>query len=204
MCFYMQQKDSIQKVQKRFNAIVKQPEFFLQSETINGFAHPNIPVIIDKNPSLIETTFSWGLLPHWTKDVNFRKNTLNARIETVAEKPSFSDILTQRCIMIGTGFFEWRWLDEKGKQKQKFAIYGEEELISFAGLYSIWTNPLTGEKLSTVTMLTTKANSTMEYVHNHKKRMPIILKKEDEVSWLSHKIPIESIAFPYETRLLAL
>lgn len=199
----MNQKDSIPKVQKRFNAIVQKPELFLQSDEINGFSHPNVPVILDKSPQNIETTYSWGLLPHWAKDDSFRKNTLNARIETVFEKPTFKDVVNQRCIMIGTGFYEWHWLDDKGKSKQKYSIYGEEEIIAFAGLYSHWTNPQTGVRMSTVSMLTTKANATMDYIHNHKKRMPIILKKADELAWLSHELPFEAIAFPYQTNLIA-
>ena len=202
MCFYMLQKDPIMKVEKRFKAIVNQPSAFLQSDYINGFSHPNIPVIVDRHPQQIETNYSWGLLPAWAKSIDFRKNTLNARIETIHEKPSFKGIVNQRCIMIGTGFYEWRWLDPKGKEKQRYTICGEQELIAFAGIYSHWNNPETGEKLSTVAMLTTQANATMAYIHNHKKRMPIILKESDEAAWLNHELPMEAIAFPYQTNVI--
>jgi putative SOS response-associated peptidase YedK len=127
---------------------------------------------------------------------------LNAKIETVFEKPSFRDVLQNRCLIIATAFYEWRWNDEKGKTKQKFQINAETEIFAFAGLYSNWTNPENGDILKTYTMLTTEANATMQYIHNHKKRMPIILKQDDEQNWLNGNLAIEKIAFPYECNLV--
>ncbi len=202
MCFYTQQKDTIPKLQKRFNAVVNQPQMFLQSDFINGFSHPNLPVIINTASSIIQTDFHWGLLPTWTNDITFRKNTLNAKIETVTEKPSFTNLLENRCLVIATAFYEWHWLDDKGKNKQKYIIHGEDELFTFAGIYNTWTNPLNGENINTFTILTTAANQTMEYIHNHKKRMPIILKKDDEQKWLQGNIPLSEIAFPYQSNLI--
>jgi putative SOS response-associated peptidase YedK len=199
----MQQKDPVKKVEKRFNAQVQNPDLFLQDNFINGFSHPNIPVILDKNPKIICTDYSWGLLPYWTKDINFRKNTLNSRIETIHDKPSFNAIINQRCLVIATAFYEWHWNDTIGKSKQKYQINTQEELFAFAGIYSQWTNPVNGEKLNTFSIVTTRANETMEYVHNHKKRMPIILKKEDEALWLNSNSNIDDFAFPYQVDLVA-
>ena len=199
----MQQKDPIAKVQKRFKALVQQPEMFLQDENINGFAHPNVPVILDKSPEIITTNYTWGLLPSWAKDLDIRKNTLNARLETLHEKPSFQNIISNRCLIIATAFYEWHWNDEKGKSKQKFQINTTQELFAFAGLYSHWTHPNTGELYNTFTILTTGANKTMEYVHNHKKRMPIILKPEDETHWLNPNNPPENFGYPYEVEMVA-
>lgn len=203
MCFYSQQKETILKVKKRFNANVLKPELFLQDENINGFSHPNIPIITNTNPTSIETEYTWGLMPSWAKETSFRKNTLNAKIETVTEKPSFKNSLDNRCLIIATAFYEWRWLDEKGKIKQKYQINGETEIITFAGIYNHWTNPENGEILKTYSMLTTEANTTMQFIHNHKKRMPIILKQEDEMKWLTDEIGLKDIAFPYESKLIA-
>lgn len=202
MCFYMQQKDSIPKVQKRFKAEVIQPDFFLQENVINGFTHPNIPVILDKNPTIIETNYHWGLLPTWAKEIDFRKNTLNAKIETIHEKPSYKNSVHNRCLIIATAFYEWHWLDKKGKVKQKYQINSENEIFTFGGVYNTWTNPANGEILNTFTMVTTQANSTMQYIHNHKKRMPIVLQQKDEMAWLDAKNPIEDFAFPYESMLI--
>lgn len=97
MCFYMQQKDPKPKVEKRFQAKVNQPDFFLQAEVINGFEHKTSPIILNSNPQIIETSYSWGLIPHWAKDAAIRNQTLNARIETITEKPSYRDITANRC-----------------------------------------------------------------------------------------------------------
>ena len=202
MCFYMQQKDPIPKVQKRFKAVVDHPELFLQAEVINGFAHPNAPVILDSTPQIISTNYTWGLIPSWAKDMAFRKNTLNARLESLHEKPSFRGITSNRCLILATAFYEWHWNDDKGKSKQQYQINTTEELFAFAGLYDQWHNPSTGEIMHTYTMLTTTANESMAYIHNHKKRMPIILKKEDELAWLTGANPVEDFGFPYEVELV--
>ena len=203
MCFYMQQKDSILKVQKRFNAIVQNSEMFLQSDFINGFEHLPSPIILKNTPQIITTHFSWGLLPYWSKDIDFRNNTLNARLETISEKPSFREIINNRCLVIATAFYEWHWLDEKGSKKQPYIIYAEEEIFAMAGLYSDWINPQTGEIMFTFTIVTTEANAIMQYIHNHKKRMPIILKKEDENAWLDSSNHVKDFGYPYSSNLVA-
>jgi putative SOS response-associated peptidase YedK len=203
MCFYMQQKDPKPKVEKRFQAKVNQSDFFLQAEVINGFEHKASPIILNSNPQIIETSYSWGLIPHWAKDSEIRDHTLNARIETVTEKPSYKDITTQRCLVIATAFYEWHWNDPKGKSKQKYIIYGEDDLFAIAGFYCHWVDPQTGNLVNTFTILTTQANATMAYIHNHKQRMPIVLKKQDESAWLDSHHPIENFAFPYESKLVA-
>ena len=201
MCYHTQQLTSKENIEKRLNGKVLKPELFLQSDVINGFTHPNIPIVLNSNAAEIVTDFSWGLLPVWAKDASFRKNTLNAKIETVSEKPSFKNNLNNRCLITATSFFEWRWLDEKGKNKQKYQIFTENEIFFFAGLYDIHTDLNSGNKVKTFTMLTTVANETMQYIHNHKKRMPIILNKKDEQDWLSGMHSIEKYAFPYESKL---
>ena len=203
MCYHTQQLTSKENIEKRLNGKVLKPELFLQSEVVNGFTYPNIPIVLNSNAAQIVTDFSWGLLPVWAKDASFRKNTLNAKIETVSEKPSFKNNLNNRCLITATSFFEWRWLDEKGKNKQKYQIFTENEIFFFAGLYDIHTNLNSGNKVKTFTMLTTVANETMQYIHNHKKQMPIILNKKDEKEWLSGMHSIEKYAFPYESKLTA-
>lgn len=203
MCFYKQQKESVKKVQKRFNANVNKPELFLQSDEINGFSHPQTPIVVDINPSIITMDYSWGLIPSWANDPSFRRNTLNARIETVEEKPSFRGITHQRCLIIATGFYEWRWNDEKGKSKQKYLIVTNEDLFAMAGLYSTWKNKVTGEIIPTYTILTTEANSMMKYIHNTKQRMPVILKPEDEQVYLKGTTSLSNFAYPYERHLMS-
>lgn len=204
MCFFTQQNAPRKQAEKRFNATVDNEDDYLVSEFINGFTYPNLPVIINENPKIITTNFNWGLVPSWSKDLDIRKNTLNARIETIHEKPSFKGIIQNRCLIIATAYYEWHWNDEKGKSKDKYQINSQEnEIFAFAGLYNMGVNPNTGYALNTFTMVTTKANKVMQYVHNHKMRMPIMLKKGDEAKWLDPSIKISDFAFPYEGNLVA-
>lgn len=111
--------------------------------------------------------------------------TLKARIETVEEKPSFKNAVNKRCLVIANGFYEWKWHDSKAKNKTKYEIgIGNYDLFAFAGLYSNWRNNVTGEIKETYTILSTISNPLMVEIHNIKKRMPIILKPEDEIKWL--------------------
>lgn len=204
MCFFTQQNASIKQTEDRFNASVVIKEQYLVNDFINGFSFPNLPVILDITPNLIATNFNWGIVPNWCKNIDMRKNTLNARIETIYDKPSFKSITQNRCLIIATAYYEWHWNDEKGKSKDKYQINSQkEEVFSFAGLYNVGINPETGETLNTYTMLTTEANKVMQFVHNHKKRMPIMLNKEDEIAWLDSSNKIQDFAFPYEGNLVA-
>lgn len=204
MCFYTEQNASLKEVIKRFNKQVDDSDSFLQSAVINGFSYPNLPIIIDNNAAVITTDYTWALIPSWATNEDFRKNTLNARIETVTDKPSFKNSINNRCLIIATGFYEWHWNDEKGKSKEKYLINLKDETIfTFAGLYTKWINPNSGEIKKTYTMLTTEANETMSFIHNHKKRMPVILKKEHEYQWLDNSINIQDFAFPqYDSPLI--
>ncbi|ENA1802753.1 SOS response-associated peptidase [Flavobacterium psychrophilum] len=201
MCFHSKQSKEASEVQNRFNAKLDKPNLFKVQNNINAFDFPKTPVIIDINPNII-THYNWGLIPSWSADDEIKKMTINARIETVNEKPSFKNSINKRCLIIANGFYEWQWLDSKGKQKIKYEIgIGNEDLFAFAGLYSQWTDKNTGEIRDTYTMVTTEANELMSRIHNIKKRMPIILKPEDEKKWLEH-YPINNFAFPYEVRLI--
>ena len=205
MCYRVEIKANIKEIAKRYNAIADDStDEFYQGE-VNGFAHKTHPLIIDKNPEIIAQDYHWGLVPFWSADDSIKKNTLNARIETLDEKPSFKDITHNRCLVIVTSYFEWRWNDEKGKSKEKFAIYSAEDAIfSLAGIYSSWKNPKNDQILNSFSIVTTKANETMQYIHNNKKRMPVMLRKKDEQHWLSGEIPYQQFGFPnYNPNLLA-
>src|SRR5690606_6603281 len=115
MCFFYGVNKSNKQIEKTFKAKFDQDGFEAVQE-VNGFTHPFMPIIVDKRPDII-TGANWGLLPTWAKDTSFQKNTLNARIETLDEKPSFRNSIENRCLIPATNFYEWQWLDEKGKQK---------------------------------------------------------------------------------------
>ena len=203
MCFHSKQSKSVTELQNRFEATLDNPLEFQPQNHINGFAFPQTPIIIDEKPEII-THYNWGLIPAWSKDSAIQKYTLNAKIETVNEKPSFKNSVNKRCLIIANGYYEWQWLDPKGKNKQKYEIgLPKEELFAFAGLYSRWVDKNTREIKNTYTILTTEANSLLAEIHNTKKRMPIVLKQEDETKWLQHA-PIHSFVYSYNFNLIAI
>jgi|SRR5690606_4530913 len=183
MCFVYGIKASKAKIEKHFDAKFDN-DFFTPTDEINGFLHPAMPLIVDKAPNLI-TAGIWGLMPVWAKDFSFQKNTLNARFETLYEKPSFKNVVNNRCLIPATNFYEWQWLDEKGKNKVKYSIETENELFAFAGLYSIWGDSNTNNKYLTYSIITTQANEVMSKIHNTKQRMPIIIQPDNYNNWLN-------------------
>ena len=202
MCFRTQLNATIKGIENAFDSSFIEPEAYVPQQEINAFDFLKTPVITDENPGEIDM-FHWGLIPFWAKDENIKKMTLNAKIETLKEKPAFRDAVSNRCLVIATGYYEWQWLDEKGKNKQKFFISPrEQEVFAFAGIYSRWRNPQTGESLPSYSILTTEANELMSRIHNNKKRMPVVLRKEDRNRWLSGG-EVSNFGFPYEVELEA-
>lgn len=186
MCFHSQQTSDAQKLKNRFKAEIKKSDEGQIKGIFNGFDHPRTPIILNSEPTLIQCV-EWGLMPFWAKDRNLQDSTLNAKIETLQEKPSFKNILHRKCLVIVDGFFEWKWLDEKGKNKEKHLItMPDNEPFALAGLWSEWKDS-TGETLKTYTIITTEAKGIMREIHNSKLRMPVVLKPEIENDWLLGK-----------------
>jgi putative SOS response-associated peptidase YedK len=133
ICNHTTQTKFALEVETRFKAVIDDPLQFTPQKNINGFDYPKTPVIIDKKPNII-THYNWGLIPAWAKDEEIKKHTLNAKIETVNEKPFFKNSVDNRCLIIANGYYEWQWLDPKGKEKQKHELrLPNEELFAFAG-----------------------------------------------------------------------
>ncbi|WP_342424837.1 SOS response-associated peptidase [Paenibacillus sp. FSL E2-0178] len=139
----------------------------------------NVPAVIASVAGKRLGELRWGLIPFWAKDEKIGSKMINARAETVAEKPAFKRLLkTKRCIIPADGFYEWK---KDGTSKQPYRILmSDGSLFSFAGLYDTWEDP-EGKKLSTCTIITTTPNSLMDDIHD---RMPVILRPEDEADWL--------------------
>jgi putative SOS response-associated peptidase YedK len=118
----------------------------------------------------------WGLVPSWASSPEAGLKMINARVETVTERPAFRGALERfRCLVIADGFYEWR-------QKQAFWITrAAERAFAFAGLWSIWRGAGTAAELRTCTILTTAANATVAALHD---RMPVILPPGGEAAWL--------------------
>jgi putative SOS response-associated peptidase YedK len=168
----------------------------------NGFSFLQMPVITQSKPGSIQL-FNWGLIPLWVKTKDdagkLRAQALNARSETVFEKPSFrSSINNQRCLVIADGFFEW--MDFQKKKYPHFIFLKTEALFCFAGIYSSWTDKETGEHLDTFSILTTDANPMMARIHNSKQRIPVIIPPHLYKKWLTPNLTneeIQSFFIPY-------
>jgi putative SOS response-associated peptidase YedK len=141
---------------------------------------PTQNVIVVSNTGQRQLTqMRWGLIPSWAKDPSIGNRMINARSESLAEKPSFRTALKKRrCVIPADGFYEWQKL---GKVKQPVRIVlKSREPFGFAGLWERWTSP-EGHELLTCTIITTAANELLQKVHD---RMPVILSREHEEQWL--------------------
>jgi putative SOS response-associated peptidase YedK len=135
---------------------------------------------VHEAPDGREATFlKWGLVPTWAKDTSMGARLINARAETVAEKPAFRQALRQRrCIIPADGFYEWQ---RTGGRKQPFFFrMRDERPFGFAGLWERWEGE-EGQAVNSCTILTTEANDVLRPVHD---RMPVILHPEDYSLWL--------------------
>lgn len=202
MCYRTKLNAKLSEIERAFDARFIEPEAYVPMEEINGFTFSKTPVITNENKGEIEM-FNWGLIPFWAKDDGIKKMTLNAMVETAVEKPAYRNCVNNRCLILADGYYEWQWKDLKGKEKQKYLIKPrDQDIFAFAGIYSSWNDPVTKKLINSYSILTTDANELMSEIHNNKKRMPIVLKKEDENSWLENK-DVENFAFPYEVDLEA-
>lgn len=125
--------------------------------------------------------FHWGLIPSWAKDPGIGNRMINARAETLAEKPAFRTALRRRrCLVPADGFYEWK-KDPGGKTKTPMRItMASGEVFAFAGLWDAWHAP-DGSVVPSCTLITTEPNELMSDIHD---RMPVILKREDYNAWL--------------------
>lgn len=139
-----------------------------------------VPVIVIKQGQRYLGFIRWGLIPSWAKDQKIGYKLFNARAETIDIKTSFKNSFkSKRCLIPANGFFEWR----KSDKKKFYFKLKSRELFSFAGLWEAWKNPQ-GVIIPSCTIITTEPNDLIEKYHN---RMPVILKKEDEETWLNSK-----------------
>ena len=167
------------QLQSRFHT---QNDLELAAPRYNVAPGSMMPVITHATAILAET-MRWGLVPFWAKDPRIGYRLINARAETVMDKPSFKHSFhTKRCLVPATGFYEWQ--HQNGKQPYYFHAV-KEPLFSFAGLFDEWRDA-EGKSLKTFTILTTQANKLMNPIHN---RMPVILTPDQESVWLSPVAP---------------
>ena len=138
----------------------------------------------------------WGLIPSWAKDPSIGNRMINARGETVAQKPSFRNALQRRrCLVLADGFYEWQKVG-KGKRPMRIVLKSRDP-FAFAGLWETWRNP-EGETVRSCTIITTEANDLLRPIHE---RMPVILPRELEEFWLdgdvSDSAALSDVLAPY-------
>ena len=125
--------------------------------------------------------FRWGLVPFWAKDPSIGNRMINARAETVAEKPSFRAAYRQRrCLVLADGFYEWH--TEGGVKVPYFISLASGEPFAFAGLWENWSSKETDETLQTTTIITTQANEYLSQLHH---RMPVVMEPGNADRWLA-------------------
>jgi len=152
----------------------------------------DLAVISNNNPAEL-SFYHWGLIPFWAREKSIGYKLINARSETITEKPSYKNAFrSRRCLVLADSFFEWK----KDREKDPYRILMKDEKpFSMAGIWDRWTSS-DGEIIHSFSILTTSSNKLMSDIHD---RMPVILDLADEQHWLSHLSDPELIGFlkPY-------
>ena len=192
----------------RFNSIASGKDFasvydaqFLTDELLPNFnVAPTtlVYVLHRQDGGRVLDAMSWGLVPSWSKDKTRAASMINARSETLTEKPSFRNLVSEhRCVLPIQGFYEWQNLPSETKKPRKQAHYisrVDERPMTLAGLWTIWKQP-DSSLLRTCTIITTEANEKLSPIHH---RMPVILERDSVEIWLG-----ESKALPNDLLIAA-
>jgi len=167
---------SIEEIIDRFGIEILQTDV---NQRFNIAPSQTVPVVVQGEEGRLLTAMRWGLVPCWAQDPKIGYRMINARAETVAEKPSFRQSLRQRrCLVPGDGFYEWQG---DGRTKRPFRItLADGSPFAMAGLWDEWRSAA-GEKLRSFTIITTAANPAVAALHD---RMPAILPRSAEETWL--------------------
>ena len=150
----------------------------------NAAPGQNLWVIPEETPRDAQL-FQWGLVPFWAKDPRIGNRLINARAETIAEKPAFRTPLKKhRCLVLADGFYEW---DKKGARRVPYrVVMKDEHPFALAGICDYWKDN-TGNELKSFSIITTDANRLIAQIHD---RMPVILSRKDEKAWLDPDLDI--------------
>lgn len=143
---------------------------------------PSQPVLaIPNDEKYTADFFVWGLIPMWAKDPTIGSRLINARGETLAEKPSFrGSYRHKRCIILADGFYEWKTFGDRKNKTPYYIHMQDRQPFGIAGLWDSWESP-DGSSIKTCTIITTTPNELMEKIHD---RMPVILHSRDYAKWL--------------------
>ena len=140
-----------------------------------------VPVVTNDGSSKLDF-FTWGLVPFWAKDPSIGSRMINARAETLTEKPSFKNAFKRRrCLILADGFYEWQKLPGDKSKTPMFIHMKDGKPFAFAGLWEDWHSP-DGSQILSATIITTNPNELMAPIHN---RMPVILPESTYEQWLT-------------------
>jgi putative SOS response-associated peptidase YedK len=162
-----------------------------------------VAVVPNNDENRIEF-FNWGLIPSWAKDPSIGNRMINARAETLAEKPAFrAAYRRRRCLVLADGFFEWRKDPGKKVKQPMYIRLHTGEPFAFAGLWEVW-NSADGSQILSCTIITTEPNELVSDIHN---RMPVILPREGYSAWLNpneiQPADLDDLLRPYPSTELA-
>ena len=191
MCGRYTLKTPLNVLTERFD-IEEAPSSITPSYNIAPTQH--VATVLSENGKRKLEMLRWGLIPSWAKDPEIGNKMINARAETVAEKPSYRKAFKKsRCLILADGFYEWQKTDS-GKQPFHIRMQGGSP-FAFAGLWESWDK---GDGLRSCTIITTDANDLVGEVHN---RMPVILHPEDYEMWLDpdfeEREPLTTLLKPF-------
>lgn len=171
----------LSQIREAFNIQEVRSEF---EPSYNIAPTQDIAVVVQREAGNSLEKMRWGLVPFWAKDPSIGSKMINARAETLSQKPSFKRPLkSQRCLVVADGFFEWTKIN--GSKVPMFIRPKSQRPFGFAGLYDLWQSPQ-GETITSCTIVTTQANDFLEPIHS---RMPLILPKPEQGIWLDPTTP---------------
>ncbi|TAE29595.1 MAG: SOS response-associated peptidase [Cytophagales bacterium] len=209
MCYHTSLVTDQPTLETRFKARLTPDSSFRPTYHASAFGFPAWPILTRQEPGRFQG-IQWGLIPRWVRSGEdadqLRAKTINARSETIYEKPSYRTAAQkgQRCLIPMTGFFEWHTAAHPGRASKKYPFYistTDQPIFSVAGLWDEWPEPESGELIPTYTLLTTDANPLLAAIHNTKKRMPCLLTPDAEHAWLHENLTeaqaLELLSIPY-------
>ena len=192
MCGRYTQKESLEQLLKQLGlakVLSRKPRYNIAPSQMVACVRQ-----VPENGHREMVMLKWGLIPSWAKDPSIGYKMINARAETVAEKPSFRKAFKrQRCLVLADGYYEWK---REGKAKQPYYIHFKDSRpFAFAGLWERWTDKTKEDRtpIESCTIITTGANELMEPIHH---RMPVILEEKSLEVWLNTEITEPAILNP--------
>ena len=198
MCGRFTLHHTLEELEERFAAEVEAPTVAETAPRYNIAPTQDILVVTENGARHLQG-YHWGLIPSWAKDAAIGSRMINARAETLAEKPSFRTALQRRrCLIPADGFYEWQDAAAdlpSGKKAPRTPMHIRlqgGDLFAFAGLWDEWHAP-DGSPLRSCTIITTAPNSVTAPIHD---RMPVILRPEDEGLWLDRSVSDASALLP--------